>query len=281
MNSTTLPEIANNGSKYSEALGPFILTFDILEVVVGIVAILINSLAIYILTTRLKLKQSDTILSFIVSIFDVVYSLFTIINCLVLWITNHSAILDTLYAQFNGYLFFCLGACVIDSVMLLSIIRFLAIYKQVQYSNRFWVRLILGLAMFNFMLGLIPLIQNQFKVQPSLKYCSVEFSFQNNWSVNLYYCIIWIKLTINMTIIMVCYFFISLFYYNYLKNYNEEEVEESEKLPKFNWRDLGGIQFDTGSIQLELDKIIIFRGKKRGEGLGELVILQLTTQPRQ
>jgi hypothetical protein len=263
MNSTIISKVANSGNEYSESLGPFILALDILEIIVGVVAVLINSLVIYILTSRLKLRQSDTILSFVVSIFDVVYSILSIINYLVLWITNHSAILVTLYSQFNGYLFFCLGACVVDSVMLLSLIRFLAIYKQVQYSNKFWVRLVLALAIFNFMFGLIPLIQNQFRVQPSLKYSSVEFNFQNNWSVNLYYCFIWIKLITNMTIIMICYFFISLFYYNYLKNYSEEEVEESEKLPKFNWRDLGGIQFDTGSIQLELDKENNFERKEQ------------------
>jgi hypothetical protein len=54
-----------------------------------------------------------------------------------------------------------------------------------------------------------------------------------------------------MLIIIICYFFISLFYYNYLKNYTEEV--ESEALPRFNWRDLGGIQFNTGSNQLELE----------------------------
>jgi hypothetical protein len=36
-----------------------------------------------------------------------------------------------------------------------------------------------------------------------------------------------------------------------LKNYTEEV--ESEALPKSNWRDLDGIQFDTGSNQLELE----------------------------
>jgi hypothetical protein len=253
MNSTTLKEIADNGNTYSETLGSFILTLDILEVTVGFIAILINSLAIYILTVKVKLRQSDTIQSFVVSIFDVVYSIFTIINCLILWITNHSAILVTIYSQFVGYLCFSLGACLVDSIMLLSLIRFLAIYKQVQYTSMFWVKFMIGLTIFNFMLGLIPLIQNQFKVQPSLKYSSVEFSFQNNWSINFYYCFLWVKLIINMMIIMICYIYISIFYYNYLKNYTEESVE-NEKLPKFNWRDIGGIQFDTGSNQLELDR---------------------------
>ncbi|KXN65677.1 hypothetical protein CONCODRAFT_12654 [Conidiobolus coronatus NRRL 28638] len=253
MNSTTLPEMADSGNKYSGALRSSILTLDILEVTVGIIAVLINSLAIYILTTKLKLKQSDTVISFIVSIFDITFSIFTIINCLILWITNRSAILFTLYSQFNGYLFFCLGACVVDSITLLSLIRYLAICKQVKYSNKFWVKLILVLVTFNFMFGLIPLIQNQFKVQPSLKYSSVEFNTQNNWSINFHYCFIWTKLAINMVIITVCYFFISLFYYNYLKNYNEE-VEESEKLPNIDGSDLSGNQFDTSSIQLELDK---------------------------
>jgi hypothetical protein len=254
MDLTTLPETSNSITIYSKVLGIFTLTLDILELIAGIIAVLINSLVIYILASRLKLKQSDTILSFIISVFDIIYSIFTIINCLVLWITNHSAILVTIYSQFNGYLYFCFASCLADSITLLSIIRFLAIYKQVKYSNRFWVRSILGLAIFNFMFGLIPLIQNQFKVQPSLKYSSVEFSIQNNWSINLYYCVIWIKLAINMIIIAICYFFISLFYYNYLKNYSEEETEASERLPKFNMTDLNGIQFDDESIQLELDE---------------------------
>ncbi|KXN66978.1 family A G protein-coupled receptor-like protein [Conidiobolus coronatus NRRL 28638] len=254
MNSTSIPGITGNGNRYSETLGSFVLTLDILEVILGIAAILINCLTIYILTAKLKLKQSDTILSFIVSIFDILYSSFSIINYSILWITNHSAILVTIYSQFNGYLFFCVAACMIDSVMLLSLIRFLAICKQVQLSNKFCVMLILGLVTFNFIFGLIPLIQNQFKVQPSLKYSSVEFNLENNWSVNCYYCFLWIKLAINMVVIMGCYFYISIFYYNYLKNYTKEEVEESEKLPKFNRGDLGGVEFDTGSTKLELGK---------------------------
>jgi hypothetical protein len=262
MNSTIIPKINNKGNVYSETLGTFILALDIIEVIVGIVAVLINSLAIYILTTKLKLRQSDTIQSFIVSVFDIIYSIFTIINCSVLWITNHSAILATIYSQFNGYLFFCLGACVIDSVMLLSLIRFLAIYKHVQLSNRFWVILSLVLTIFNFTFGLIPLIQSQFKVQPSLKYSSVVFNLHNNWSINFYYCVVWIKLTINMIVITICYVFISLFYYNYLKNYSGERVEESEKLPRLNWKDLGGIQFDNGSNHLELDRDSNFQMKE-------------------
>jgi hypothetical protein len=253
MNSTIISKVANSGNEYSESLGPFILALDILEIIVGVVAVLINSLVIYILTSRLKLRQSDTVLSFVVSIFDVIYSILSIINYLVLWITNHSAILVTIYSQLEGYLCFCLGACVADSVMLLSLIRFLAIYKQVHYSSTFWVALMLGLVIFNFMLGLIPLVQNQFKVQPSLKYSSVVFSFQNNWSVNFYYCFLWIKLIINVMIVTICYIFISIFYYNYLKNYTKESLE-NEALPKFNWRDLNEIQFDSGSIQLELDR---------------------------
>jgi hypothetical protein len=44
-----------------------------------------------------------------------------------------------------------------------------------------------------------------------------------------------------------------MFYYNYLKNYKEEAVE-GEKFPKFNRTDLSGVEFDTESIQLELEK---------------------------
>ncbi|KXN65678.1 family A G protein-coupled receptor-like protein [Conidiobolus coronatus NRRL 28638] len=284
MNSTTIPKIINNGNVYSENLGPFILSLDIIEVIVGVVGVLINSLAIYILTVKLRLKQSDTILSFVVSIFDILYSLFTVINCLVLWITNHSAILDTIYSQYVGYLYVCLASCVADSITLLSLIRYLAICKKVQYSNKFWVILILVLVTFNFMFGLIPLIQNQFKVQPSLKYSIVEFSLKNKWSVNFYYFFIWIKLGINIIIIGICYICISLYYYNYLKNYKEEEVEESEKLPKFNWRDLGGIQFDTGSIQLELDKDNNCQRKeerRRAREVNNLIIDNSATQARQ
>ncbi|KXN66400.1 family A G protein-coupled receptor-like protein [Conidiobolus coronatus NRRL 28638] len=254
MNSTTIPEVTHNGSKYIVTIDPFISALNILDIIVGIIAILINGLTIYILTVKLKLKQSDTILSFIVSVFDVIFSIFMIIDCLVLWITNHSAVLVILYSQFVGYLCFCLGSCAIDSVALLSLLRFLAICKNVKYSNRFWIRFILGLATFNFIFGLIPLIQKKFKVQPSLKYSFVEFDIQNNWSINFYHCFSWIKLIINTIVIIVCYVFISSFYYNYLKNFRGEEVQEGEELPKVNRRDLDGIQFDTGSIQLDLDK---------------------------
>jgi hypothetical protein len=74
MNSTAIPAITASSSKYSKAPGTFILTLDILEAMAGIIAILVNILTIYILTAKLKLKQSDTILSFIVSVIDLIYS---------------------------------------------------------------------------------------------------------------------------------------------------------------------------------------------------------------
>jgi hypothetical protein len=251
MDSTIISKFATSGGKYSKISGPLIITMDILEVVIGVIAILINSLAIYILTAKLRLKQSDTILSFIVSVIDLIYSVLSIIHCIVLWATNHSAILTTFYSQLVGYLYSSLGPCTIDSVTLLSLIRFLAIYKKVQYSNRFWVVLILSLTVFNFTFGLIPLIQKQFKVQPSLNYSSVDFNLKNHWSINFYYCLFWIKLFIETIIIMACYFYISVFYYKYLKNY-KVDVENSENLSKVNQSNPYRNRFGTESIQLEM-----------------------------
>ncbi|KXN74292.1 hypothetical protein CONCODRAFT_2671 [Conidiobolus coronatus NRRL 28638] len=239
-----------NQSEYKNNLGEGILILDTLEIIVGAIGILANALTIYILVSKMRLRGADTIQSFILAILDILFSMFTVINCICIWKSNHSLMLnDNYYVQLVGFIFYSMGPCVMDSIMILALIRYLGICKQIQLSNLSWIVITLLFIIFDFTIGLNCLVESNYVTQPSLKYAAVEFNSQLGWKNNLYYFTIWVKLTINVVVILVSYLFISLHYYNYLKSMDSSinlsninrnsksysyDIEKVDSLPRVN-----------------------------------------------
>jgi hypothetical protein len=239
-----------NQSEYKDNLGEGILVLDTLEITVGVIGILANALTIYILVSKMRLRGADTIQSFILAILDILFSIFTVVNCICIWKSNHKLMLNNnFYVQLVGFIFYSMGPCVMDSIMILALIRYLGICKQIQLSNLTWITITLLFIIFDFTIGINCLVESNYITQPSLKYAAVELSSQLGWKNNLYYFTIWIKLTINVLTILGSYLFITLHYYNYLKNMDDSinlgnvntnsesysyEVEKTDSLPRIN-----------------------------------------------
>jgi hypothetical protein len=208
-----------NLSEYRSNLGIYIFILDTLEVIVGAIGILFNALTIYILVSKMKLRGADVIQSFFLSILDILVSIVTVINFIYIWKSNHSlASNDNLYFQLIGYTYYSIGTCIMDSIMVLALVRYLGICKQIHLSNLAWITITLLFTIFDFTIGINCLVENNYIIQPSLKYAAVEFSSQLGWRNNIYYFAVWIKLILSVVIVLGSYLFISLHYYKYLKS---------------------------------------------------------------
>jgi hypothetical protein len=201
-------------------LGLFI---GILEFLASILSIAFNSLLIYILVNKMKLTQSDTVISFMLCILDSIYSLFSLFNMPLLWATNYSIIKSsTVYCQLNGFVFGIMGISIVETIMVLSVLRYLAICKGKLLKIRTWIIIEVFLIQANIGLGMYTGITNSYEVQPSLKYCA---SNPTSRVAKIVYGTLVLISVISVLIIIFSYLNIASHYRSYIKGIKKQNSE--------------------------------------------------------
>ncbi|KXN66575.1 family A G protein-coupled receptor-like protein [Conidiobolus coronatus NRRL 28638] len=199
------------------------LLIGILEFLASILSLTFNSVLIYILVNKMKLTQSDTVISFILCILDSIYSLFSLFNMPLIWATNYSIIkTSTAYCQLNGFVFGIMGISIVETIMVLGVLRYLAICKGKLLKIRTWVIIEVLLVQANVGLGLYTGLTNSYEVQPSLKYCA---SNPISPVARIVYGILVIISVISVIIIIFSYLSIAKHYRSYIKGIKKQNSE--------------------------------------------------------
>jgi hypothetical protein len=228
--------------------GTFGLIVEIIDITLSLCSIGLNLLVAYILITRLRLIQSDTVVSFIICLIDLVYSTFSVANLITIWSTKYQFLqISTYFCQFNGLVYTFASSSVADIIMILAGLRFLAICCNRIYSIKSWVIISSLLIIFNLACSLVSFVNKSFQVYPSIKYCT--FNPDSAVGVIIWY-ILGIKEGVALVVIIFCYLRIANHYSNYI---GEIKKDNNKLISQFHPKDNLEVSKNTTSNQLILD----------------------------
>ncbi|KXN67754.1 hypothetical protein CONCODRAFT_10111 [Conidiobolus coronatus NRRL 28638] len=200
--------------------GSFGIVVEVLNLLFSLCSISLNVLVSHILVRRLGLTQTDTVISFILCIVDLFYSLYSIVNLIATWSSGYLALqVSEYYCQFNGFFLHLIASSFVDTVMVLGVLRCLAICYNKLYPIKTWVIINICFIIFNLAFSILSFTQFPFTPYPSLKYCGFNPSMQ---AADILWYAVAAKEGVCVLIIAIVYLRIAYYYYNYLKELKRE-----------------------------------------------------------
>jgi hypothetical protein len=234
--------------KLEENSGTFGLVVEIIDINLSLFSICLNILVAHILVSRLRLVQSDTVVSFIICLIDLIYSTFSVVNLITIWSTKYQFLQTSIYfCQFNGLLYTFASSSVADIIMILAVLRFFAICYNRIYSIKTWVAISSLLIIFNLTCSIVSFVNTAFIVYPSIKYCT--FNPDSAVGVIIWY-ILGIKEAFALVVIVCCYLGIAHHYSNYIV---EIKKDSSKFITQFHPKDNLEISKNVTNSPLILD----------------------------
>jgi hypothetical protein len=195
--------------------GIFGIVVEVLNILLSLTSISLNILVSHILVRRLGLTQTDTVISFILCIVDLFYSLYSIVNLIATWSSGYLALqISEYYCQFNGFFLHLIASSFVDTVMILGILRCLAICYNRLYPIKTWVIINICFIVFNLVFSILSFAQFPFTPYPSLKYCGFNPSMK---VADILWYTVAVKESVCVFIIVIVYLKIAYYYYNYLE----------------------------------------------------------------
>jgi hypothetical protein len=224
------------------------LIFEIVDIALAIFSFFLNVLVAHILVKRLGLTQSDTVVSFIICITDLLYSVFSGSCLIIVWATHYQLLQTSQYfCQFNGFFYTLIISSVADIIMILAALRYLAICCNRIYSIKFWVIICSLFITFNAACSIVSLVNSAYIIYPSIKYCT--FNPEVSIGLTVWY-ILGIKELIALIIIVFCYLRIAHHYSKYL---NEITKDSNKLIGQFHPKQNLDPSKNTTNSQLILD----------------------------
>ncbi|KXN66231.1 hypothetical protein CONCODRAFT_11971 [Conidiobolus coronatus NRRL 28638] len=203
-----------------ESSGTTGLIFEIVDIVLAILSFCLNVLVAHILVKRLGLTQCDTVVSFIICIIDLLYSIFSGSCLIIVWATHYQLLQTSNYfCQFNGFFYTLIISSVADIIMILAVLRYLAICCNRIYSIKCWVIISSLFIIFNAACSIVSVINSAYRIYPSIKYCT--FNGEKTIGLTIWY-ILGIKEFIALIIIVFCYLRIARHYSKYLNDIRKD-----------------------------------------------------------
>ncbi|KXN68449.1 family A G protein-coupled receptor-like protein [Conidiobolus coronatus NRRL 28638] len=196
---------------------------------ISLTGLLFNGLVIYIMLFRHKSKEIDIWFMTYIAIFDILLAITIIGSQISKMVTFHEILFNNIwYCQYSGMFNILLTSTSIDGVGMLSLIRALAIVKNITFKSVYWYILMILLFIANLIFGIFGVTNQAFRVMESQSYCQPSFS-KNRYS-KIYSIVIIGKMFLMLFILMVSYICISVKYCNLLSDMNNSKDSSSDLL---------------------------------------------------
>jgi hypothetical protein len=201
---------------------------ELTMLVISILALILNSLVIYIILFRIRRKQVDFIFMGFVALVDILIAIAVISTQISKWITFHQVLANVWFCQFSGMIYILLTLTSIDGIGLLSLIRVLAIVKNITIKSKYWY-FTMGLILFcNTFLSVLGIFYQIMRVMPSQAYC--QTSYRKNLVSKIVSIIMISQFFLMFVIILVSYICITVKHYRVIEDLNKPSNWSSDCL---------------------------------------------------